>query len=120
MADTAKAAVTTDDGETRELDIIEFNGQHWIVADWISLTRSGPKQPRRLLRLSTLSYQPADPGAKQAQIKVTTPLSDALLREGPAPAGSGIEILDAQYKLQKDGSLQHVGFAPPMQKETAH
>ena len=42
MADTAKAAVTLDDGSTRELDIIEFDGQHWIVSDWLSLSRSDP------------------------------------------------------------------------------
>ncbi len=116
MADTAKAAVTLDDGSTRELDIIEFDGQHWIVSDWLSLSRSDPKQPRRMFRLASLAYKPAGKGEPGADVQVTTPFTDALLRGGPAPAGSGIEILDAQFKLQKDGSLRHVGFASPIQK----
>ena len=120
MATTAKASVTTDDGATRELDIIEYNGQHWLVADWITLTRDGPQQPRRLFRLGSLAYRPAAPGDKGADVNVTTTLSEALLREGPAPAGSGIDILDAQFKLQKDGALHHVGFAPPMKPVTTH
>jgi hypothetical protein len=114
MAATAKAMVTTDNGATRELDIIEYNDQHWLVADWISLTRDAPKQPRRMIRLGSLAYRPAPPGDKGADVKVTTTLSEALLREGPAPAGSGLDILDAQFKLNKDGALHHVGFAPPM------
>ena len=114
MATTAKASVTTDDGTTRELDIIEYNDQHWLVADWISLTRDGEKQPRRLFRLGSLDYRPAGKDEAGADVKVSTPLSEALLREGPAPAGSAIDILDAQFKLNKEGALHHVGFAPPM------
>lgn len=117
MADTARAAVTTDDGATRELDIIEYEGQHWLVADWLSLDRTSPKRPRRMIRLASVAYQPAAPDAEGPDIKVTTPLSDELLRGGPAPEGSGIDILDAQFKLQKDGSLRHVGFAPPMARK---
>jgi hypothetical protein len=116
MATTAKASVTTDEGATRELDIIEYKGQHWLVAAWISMTGDGGKQPRRLFRLDSLDYRPAGKEEAGADVQVSTPLPEALLRAGPAPAGSGIEILDAQFKLQKDGSLQHVGFAPPMPK----
>ena len=116
MADTAKAAVTLDDGSTRELDIIEVDGQFWIVSDWISMRQGDPQRPRRMFRLGSLAFQQVDKDEAGVEVKVTTPFTDALLRGGPAPAGSGIEVLDAQFKLQKDGSLRHVGFAPPMQK----
>ncbi len=116
MAETAKAAVTIEDGSVRSLDIIDYEGEHWLVADWISLARNSPKHPRRLFRLASLAHQPGGVDDAGAEIKVMTPLTDALLRGGPAPEGSGIDILDCQYKLDKNGALRPVGFAPPMQK----
>lgn len=76
------ATVLTPEGSIGRLSVIELEGALWLVAGWMTHNTKPLKRPTRLIRLTGLRFQTADPTAHGADYLVEEPIPKAVL-DGP-------------------------------------
>lgn len=70
--------------EVRKVDVIEYEGQFWLVPLWLDTRESGMTTPLRIISLAAIPHQTLthDP---HAQFAVNSPIHKALFELGPIP-----------------------------------
>ncbi|WP_169731733.1 hypothetical protein [Sphingomonas jaspsi] len=66
-----------------EMDVIEHDGEHWLVPEWLQHTKEGWMTPIRIIRLIGLQHQR---GTVWGDFLVNDPIPEAVI-EGRLPKG---------------------------------
>jgi hypothetical protein len=74
-----------------EMDVIEYQGEPWLVPEWLQNTKEGWMSPVRIVRMLGLQFQHR-PGS--LGYVVNAPIPKAVFDGGPSPEEGRYEVIE--------------------------
>jgi len=91
---TYKVAFPDDEGYVNQCDAIEYEGEIWLVPEWLVHNGLGSLRPARLIRVRGHPIQKPDPTSDQMVLNYTLATDVLTGRARPAPE-SEIVVIEA-------------------------